>query len=147
MDESDLDYMRRMMDGPMGPLDDMEEDTTSWEWPVTASNQQHAERVALFRTIPYDVLYDFDTSLEEESPEPRMARQGRGLSLNVSSGGMLLMMDTQPQVNQALTIRVPTPINMAKTPTLAEIRWTRKLPFQTDDGVYFVGLKFLLSGM
>ncbi|OLB72399.1 MAG: hypothetical protein AUH96_04680 [Nitrospirae bacterium 13_2_20CM_2_61_4] len=60
---------------------------------------------------------------------------------------MLLMMDTQPQVNQALTIRVPTPINMAKTPTLAEIRWTRKLPFQTDDGVYFVGLKFLLSGM
>jgi hypothetical protein len=147
MDESDLDYVRRMMDGPMGPLDDMEEDTTSWEWPVTASNQQHAERIALFRTIPYDVLYDFDTSLEEESPEPRMARQGRGLSLNVSSGGMLLLMDRQPRVNQVLKVHMPMPVTMAETPTLAEVRWARKLPFETFPEIYFVGLKFLLSGL
>jgi hypothetical protein len=131
----------------LGNLDNMDENTTGWEWPVAASNQQHAERVALLQPIVYDMFYGIDTTPEQKSPEPRMPRQGKGLSLNVSSGGMLLMMDTQPQVNQALTIRVPTPINMAKTPTLAEIRWTRKLPFQTDDGVYFVGLKFLLSGL
>ena len=128
-------------------FDNMDENTANWEWPVAASNQQHAERVALLQPIVYDMFYGIDTTSEQKSPEPRMPRQGKGLSLNVSSGGMLLMMDTQPQVNQALTIRVPTPINMAKTPTLAEIRWTRKLPFQTDDGVYFVGLKFLLSGL
>jgi hypothetical protein len=147
MDEYDLDFMRRMMGEPVGPSDEMDEDINRWEWPVAASNQQHAERVALFRTILYDVLYDIDTSLEQELPEPRMARQGKGLSLNVSSGGMLLLMDRQPQVNQVLKVHVPTPVNMAETPTLAEVRWTRKLPFETFPGVYFVGFKFLLSGV
>src|SRR3989441_13323369 len=144
--DSQLDYMRRIMAGTVEPSDEMDENTTSWEWPVAASRQQHAERVALLRPIPYDVFYDIDTSLEQELPEPRVARPGKGLSLNVSSGGMLLMMDHQPKVNQVLRIHVPTPVTMAKTPTLAEVRWTRKLPFQTLDAIYFVGLKFLLSG-
>ena len=125
---------------------EMDENDNGWEWPVAESSQQHAERIALLQPILYDALYGIDTSHEQKSPDLRMARQGKGLSVNVSSGGMLLMMDHQPQVNQALTIRVPTPIHMAKTPTLAEIRWMRKLPFQTFPGIYFVGLKFLLSG-
>jgi hypothetical protein len=52
--------------------------------------------------------------------------------------------DHPPKVNQAMKIHVPTPLNIARTPTLAEVRWTRKLPFQTFDGLYFVGLKFVL---
>jgi hypothetical protein len=115
-----------------------------WEWPVAASRQQHAERVALLRPIPYEILYDLDTSLEQESPETRVDRHGKGLSLNISSGGMLLIVDHPPKVNQAMKIHVPTPLNIARTPTLAEVRWTRKLPFQTFDGLYFVGLKFVL---
>jgi len=40
---------------------------------------------------------------------------------------------------------VPTPISVAETPTLAEVRWTRKLPFGRNNsaGPYFVGLKFM----
>lgn len=136
--DSDLDYIRHIMEGTVGHSDEL------WEWPVAASRQQHAERVALLRPIPYEALYDLDTSLEQESPETRVARHGKGLSLNVSSGGMLLIMDHPPKVNQAMKIHVPTPVNIAKTPTLAEVRWTRKLPFQTFDGLYFVGLKFVL---
>ena len=134
------------MGGTVEPSDEMDENTTSWEWPVAASRQQHAERVALLRPILYDELYNIDTSLEQKSPEPGVARQGKGLSLNVSSGGMLLLMDHQPQVNQVLRIHVPTPVHIAETPTLAEVRWMRKLPFQMFDVIYFVGLKFLLSG-
>ncbi len=130
----------------MEPSEEMDENTNGWEWSIASSQQQHAERIALLRPIPYDALYDMDTSPEQQSPEARVARQGKGLSLNVSSGGMLLMMDHQPKVNQVLKIHVPTPVTMAKTPTLAEVRWTRKLPFQTLDAIYFVGLKFLLSG-
>src|SRR5438132_6447290 len=81
-----------------------------------------------------------------EVTEPRMDRQGKGLSLNVSSGGMLLLMDHQPKVNQVLRIHVPTPVTIAKTPTLAEVRWTRKIPFETFYAIHFVGLKFMLSG-
>lgn len=141
-----LDYIniRHIMEGTVEPSDEMNENTKSWEWPVAASRQQHAERVALLRPIPYEVLYDLDTSLEQESPKTRVATHGKGLSLNVSSGGMLLIMDYPPKVNQAMKIYVPTPLNIARTPTLAEVRWTRRLPFQAFEGLYFVGLKFVL---
>ena len=128
----------------MEPSDELNEHIDSWEWPVVASHQQHAERVALLRPILYDVLYDIDTSHEQNSPEARVARQGKALSVNVSSGGMLLLLDHQPKVNQVLRIHVPTPVTMAKTPTLAEVRWMRKLPFTTFPGIYFAGVKFLL---
>ena len=144
--DSYLDYIGRIKEGTVGPSDELHEYGDSWEWPVAASRQQHAERVALLRPIPYDILYDYDmgTSLEEESPEPLVARHGKGLSLNVSSGGMLLIMDHPPNVNQTMRIHVPTPVTQAKTPTLAEVRWTRKLPFKTFEAIYFVGLKFML---
>jgi len=145
--DSYLDYLKCITGGTVEPSnEEMDENTNSWEWPVAVSRQQHAERVALLRPILYDVLHDIDMSLEQESPEPRMARQGKGLSLNVSSGGMLLLMDHQPQVNQVLRIHVPTPVNIAETPTLAEVRWTRKIPFETFYGIYFISIKFLLSG-
>ncbi|HZC81379.1 MAG TPA: PilZ domain-containing protein, partial [Nitrospiraceae bacterium] len=96
--------------------------------------------------ILYEILYNMDSPFEQKSPEVRVPRHGKGLSLNVSSGGMLLLMDHQPKVNQAMKVHVPTPINVAETPTLAEVRWTRKLPFRTFfDSTYFVGVKFVLS--
>jgi len=73
-----------------------------------------------------------------------VGRQGKALSINISSGGMLVVMANPPDVRQVLRIQVPTPVNMAKTPTLAEVRWTRKLPIDSLDGIYFVGLKFVL---
>jgi hypothetical protein len=134
------------MGGAVEPSDELSENSANWEWPIATSPQQHAERVALLRPILYDMLYELSTSSEQESPEEFVAHQGKGLSLNVSSGGMLLLMDHLPKVNQAMKIHVPTPVNIAKTPTLAEVRWTRKLPVETFPGMYFVGLKFVLSG-
>jgi len=56
-----------------------------------------------------------------------------------------VLMDHAPGVEQVLKVLVPTPTSSAGTPTLAEVRWTRKLPFGSskNDGAYFVGLKFL----
>src|SRR5256886_659309 len=142
--ESRLDYILGIMGVTVEPLGEMDENTTGWEWPVAESRQQHAERVALLRPILYDVLYDMGMSLAQNPPEARVALQGKGLSLNVSSGGMLLLMEHQPKVNQVLRIHVPTPVSMAETPTLAEVRWMRKLPFEMFYAIYFVGLKFLL---
>jgi len=80
--------MGDIMEGTAGPPEEMDENTSSWEWPVAESRQQHAERVALLRPILYDVLYDMGMSLAQKPPEARVALQGKGLSLNVSSGGM-----------------------------------------------------------
>jgi hypothetical protein len=73
------------------------------------------------------------------------SQSGKALSLNISSGGMLVLMDQAPDIEQVLKVYVPTPISVADTPTLAEVRWTRKLPFgrTNGSGAYFVGLKFM----
>ena len=110
-----------------------------WEWPITTSFQKHNERVALLRPIPYEL-----TTMAEEDPAASV-RIGKALSVNISSGGMLILMDQAPAVEQVLKVFVPTPTTGAEIPTLAEVRWTRKLPFGKNNGgaPFFVGLKFM----
>lgn len=119
--------------------------TNDWDWPITASNRKHNERVAnervtLLRQIPYELTAPIE-------PEPLVVRHGQGkaLSVNISSGGMLLLMERALEVEQVLKVHVPTPSSLAEAPTLAEVRWTRKIPFawQNGNGLYFVGLKFM----
>jgi hypothetical protein len=111
---------------------------TEWEWPMRDCKENHSERAALLRPIPYEM-----TSLMDVPSAG--ARAGKALSLNVSSGGMLVLMDQAPDVEQVMKVYVPTPITIAETPTLAEVRWTIKLPFgkSNGNGAYFVGLKFM----
>lgn len=109
-----------------------------WEWPITVDFQKHNERVALLRPIPYEI------TVPAEDPAIS-TRQGKALSVNISSGGMLILMDHAPAIEQVLKVYVPTPTAVAETPTLAEVRWIRKLPFNRCNGFgpYFVGLKFM----
>lgn len=109
-----------------------------WEWPMADCQENHSERVALLRPIPYEMTTPVDGPTV-------LAKGGKALSLNISSGGMLVLMDQAPDVEQVLKVYVPTPITLAETPTLAEVRWTRKLPFGKPNGTgaYFVGLKFM----
>lgn len=111
---------------------------TEWEWPMTDSQKSHNERAALLRPI----LYEMTTPVEDPAAS---THSGKALSLNISSGGMLVLMDQVPAIEQVMKVYVPTPISMAETPTLAEVRWTRKLPFgkPNGQGAYFVGLKFM----
>ena len=109
-----------------------------WEWPMTDSQNGHGERAALMRPIPYEMT--------PPAGVPALAaRAGKVLSLNISSGGMLVLMDLSPEIGQVLRVLVPTPILESETPTLAEVRWTRKLPFDRPDGdeTHFVGLRFM----
>ncbi len=108
-----------------------------WDWPISTDFQKHNERVALLRSIPYEMT----TPVEDPSAS---AHQGKALSVNISSGGMLILMEQAPAIEQVMKVYVPTPISVAETPTLAEVRWTRRLPFgKTNGGAYFVGLKFM----
>jgi hypothetical protein len=111
---------------------------TEWEWLMTDSQKSHSERAALLRPI----LYEMTTPVGDPAAS---IHNGKALSLNISNGGMLVLMDQVPAIEQVMKIYVPTPISMAETPTLAEVRWTRKLPFgkPNGNGAYFVGLKFM----
>jgi hypothetical protein len=109
-----------------------------WDWPVSTDFQKHNERAALLRPIPYEM-----TTLVDDSSAS--AHRGKALSINISSGGMLILMEQAPAIEQVMKVYVPTPISVAETPTLAEVRWTRRLPFgkTNGNGAYFVGLKFM----
>ena len=111
---------------------------TDWEWPMTDYQESHSERAAMLRPI----LYEMVTPVEAQAAS---TQSGKALSLNISSGGMLVMMDQGPAIEQVMKVYVPTPISMAETPTLAEVRWTKKLPFgrPNSEGAFFVGLKFM----
>jgi hypothetical protein len=110
-----------------------------WEWLIRDSHENHSERAALLRPI----LYEMTAS---EAGNADVVKEGKALSLNISSGGMLVLMDRAPDIEQVLKVYVPTPITIAETPTLAEVRWTRKLPIGDSSSrvTYFVGLKFIL---
>ena len=108
-----------------------------WDWPISTDFQKHNERVALLRPIPYEMTTPVD------GPSASV-HGGKALSVNISSGGMLILMEQAPAIEQVMKVYVPTPISVAETPTLAEVRWTRRLPFgKTNGGAYFVGLKFM----
>ena len=111
---------------------------TEWEWPIVEDFQKHNERVAMLRPIPFEMTVQVDGRSDSIG-------SGKALSLNISSGGMLLLMDQAPEVEQVLKVLVPTPTGSAGTPTLAEVRWTRRVPFgrPNGQGTYFVGLKFM----
>jgi len=82
------------------------------------------------------------TSVEAQAAS---TQSGKALSLNISSGGMLVLMEQIPDVNQVLKVYVPTPVAIAETPTLAEVRWARRVPFWqgVGTGPCLVGLKFM----
>lgn len=70
--------------------------------------------------------------------------QGNALSINVSSGGMLLLVGHPARERQILEIRVPTAAGTT-TPTLAEVRWAKPVPVEEGEGLYLAGVRFLLA--
>lgn len=114
-----------------------------WQWPVVASLLPHQDRVALMRLVPFESTSLFGAP--EHAVEPvTPGERGQGLSLNISSGGMLLLIENPPEPERVLRVHVPTPAAAAQTPTLAEVRWVRPVPFEGCETISFVGLKFLL---
>ena len=116
------------------PLDESQND---WDWPVDTGDLQHAERAVLMRPISYTLT---QASNEEVLPD----HDGTALLMNISSHGLLLLMEEAPEIPQVMKVRVPTPSDLAEIPTLAEVRWVRKMPFAMPQSLYLVGLKFVL---
>ncbi len=52
-------------------------------------------------------------------------------------------MEGAPELDRVFRIHVPTPVAQAKTLTLAEVWWVRKVRFPVRNSLHFVWLKFL----
>lgn len=111
-----------------------------WEWPVVPNQQKHSERVTMLRPIQYEMTNPIDPELFDEQ---FTSRRGKALAINVSSGGMLLLMEHAPNLMEVLKVHVPMTIHLTQIPTLAEVAWTRPVPMGLNQ-LHFVGLKFVL---
>jgi hypothetical protein len=109
--------------------------------PTVVSLRHHPERATLMRPILYGMTRKVDP--EAVHQETDVAKTGEALSMNISSGGMLLLMDWDPEVGQVLKVHVPTPVGGVRTPTLAEVCWKCPVPMMRSNGTYFVGLKYM----
>ncbi len=113
----------------------------AWEVDRTKALLHRHDRFPLMRTMHYEMGALLDVTDAEDAGIAN--GQMKGLTINVSNGGLCLLMDRAFPVREVLKVHMPTPLQLVQTPTLAEVRWLRALPFSSN-GLYVVGLKFLL---
>lgn len=104
----------------------------------------------MLQPIPYELTTAFEENEEDDEAEKigqtaTQVENGKALLINISSGGVLLLMDHAPAMDTVLKIHVPTPITHTRTPTLAEVRWVREVPYMLQNSLYFVGMKFIFA--
>jgi hypothetical protein len=64
------------------------------------------------------------------------------MAINLSSGGVLLLMTLPIQVEQAITVQLPNATGPGNRPTKAVVRWMRYFTMTPNVSLYFVGLQF-----
>ena len=105
--------------------------------PVTPIHQdcRRAERAVFMEYCPYEIS-------ESLGGDAIAIHQGEALSVNVSKGGMLLLMDQHPPVQQVFEIQLPASTK-GKTPGRVEVCWTRQISLEDLGSRYLVGVRFL----
>ena len=71
--------------------------------------------------------------------------QGGALCVDMSTGGMLLLMSEAPRVGQVFSVRTPTRGTRESAPKVVEVRWTRPSSADVTERMYLAGVKFLFS--
>lgn len=102
--------------------------------------RRSSERLPLIQACPYQlskVAGGGDIELSE----------GYALSINISSGGMLLFMRQAPSERQVFEVRAPSAAarEQESITKLVEVRWTRQIPLGTDSSMHLVGNRFLFE--
>jgi hypothetical protein len=116
--------------------------TRPWEWPLTPERLGHADRHAFIRAIHYKAL-DGENNRAAGERSRRSQKSGHALSLNISPGGMLLLMNGEPALQQQLKISLPLLPMKGPAPSLAEVCWTRSVPARLQGNLVFVGVRFV----
>lgn len=105
------------------------------------THQEHrsSKRVPLIQPCPYELSRVPGGGGVELS-------QGFALTVNISSGGMLLLMPQAPGERQIFEVQELSLRTQAKRSTkLLEVCWTRQLPMGAEGSMHSVGVRFLFE--
>ncbi len=104
----------------------------------------HEDRVSLLRPIAYTFSSMIEEATERNGTAKLTNRTGTALGLNLGPGGILVLMGEPVSLGQVLRVRVPASLPHLSTPTLVDVRWSKRLPLDRASSAYLVGLRFLL---
>ena len=107
------------------------------KWSHFFDPQPRPDRVACIRELR------LERTAEREHVRQNLQVGLSGLTINLSSRGLCVLLDWEPEQGEVLRVHVPAAMVMTQIPTLADVRWMRALPFKTHTFV-IAGLKFLL---
>jgi PilZ domain len=105
---------------------------------VTQQKRRDSERLSCMQVSPYELTRFVDGSTVQ-------LREGAGYSINLSIGGMLLLLPEKVDKQQVFEIQVPPEMKREEFTKLGEVRWIRPIPVDSCGNMYLVGIRFLLN--
>ncbi|MFQ5455862.1 MAG: PilZ domain-containing protein [Nitrospirota bacterium] len=101
----------------------------------------HNERKEEIRQYPRDPFINF-VNLQIGPPFEKINEtKNKGMIVNISEGGVCMMVDIPLEISQIVKIDFPLHNVTATTRTLGEVRWIKNSPWSNN---YLIGLRFLL---
>lgn len=96
------------------------------------------ERLPLIQSCPYE-LSSFPGGDEVE------LSHGQAVSINISSGGMLLLMPQVPSEKQVFQVQAPSVTKQEVRTKLVEVCWTRQIRIGLEGSLNLVGTRFMFE--
>ena len=105
---------------------------------TTQPERRSSARVPLVQPCPYELSTIRGTEAMDLS-------RGQAFSVNVSGGGMLLLMSQAPKQKQVMEVRVPAIAGQKPKLKVAEVCWTAPVPAAEEGAMHLVGVRFLFE--
>ena len=108
--------------------------------PSTPRNRRDSERVPVMRPCSYEMS-------ETITDDIVVFHRGAAVCVNMSTGGMLLLMPDPPQIQQVFSVHPPNGGSAQQTTRPVEARWVRPSSGSSGEDteqMYLVGVKFLM---
>ena len=86
----------------------------------------------------------YELTNPEGSDKVKLSR-GQGYSINVSGGGMLLLLPQKVGKRQVFEVQVPSKAKKKERTKLVEVCWTQSIPVSARVKMYLVGTRFLFE--
>ncbi len=104
----------------------------------TQQERRDSDRVPSMQACPYEL------TKSEGSDKVKLSR-GQGYSINMSGGGMLLLLPQKVGKRQVFEVQVPSKAKKKERTKLVEVCWTQSIPVSARVNMYLVGTRFLFE--
>ena len=104
----------------------------------TQQDRRNSERVRSIQVCPYE--------LTKFSRKDKVAlSKGRGFTINVSVGGLLLLLPQAVDEKQVFEIKAPSVADKRRDTRLVEVCWTHPLPVTVRTTMHLAGVRLLFE--